>query len=75
MKRIAAMLVKPRTFAFFEEDIPPLADSEILVRTRAAGICHSDLPPFLGNGATVLNRHGYHSMTANIPYPIPLGHE
>jgi threonine dehydrogenase-like Zn-dependent dehydrogenase len=75
VKRVRAKLVEPRKFDFFEENIPPLADNEILVRTRAVGLCHSDLPPFLGKGATVRNRHGYHAMTANIPYPVPLGHE
>ncbi|MDR1536348.1 MAG: zinc-binding dehydrogenase [Planctomycetota bacterium] len=75
MKRVAAKLVGPKKFDFFEEDIPVLADGEMLIRLRAAGLCHSDLPPYLGIGASVLNRHGYHVMTSSLPYPYPLGHE
>ncbi len=75
MKRRIAKLVAPRRFEIFEEEIPLLADDEILIQNRAVGLCHSDLPPYTGLGYTGLNKNGYHVMETNIPYPLALGHE
>lgn len=75
MKRRVAKLVGPRTFDFFEEDIPALGDGEMLIRNQCVGLCHSDLPPYCGIGCTGLNANGYHVMLEKIPYPVMLGHE
>lgn len=42
-------------------DIPEIIDGEILIRVKACGICGSDIPRVLGNGAHF--------------YPVILGHE
>ena len=75
MKRCIAKLVAPRTFEFFEEEIPALGDNEMLVKTICTGLCHSDLPPWMGTGCTVINKNGYDAMTSEVPYPYSIGHE
>ena len=52
-----------------------MGDNEILIKNRYVGLCHSDLPPYLGIGCTGFNKNGYHVMLTNIPYPFELGHE
>ncbi len=75
MKRRIAKLVEPRRFEIFEEDVPVLAEDEMLIQNRCVGLCHSDLPAWTGLGYTGLNKNGYHVLLTDIPYPLPLGHE
>lgn len=75
MKRRIAKLIEPRRFEFFEEELPLPGPGEVLVRTLFVGLCHSDLPAYLGVGCTNLNANGYHVMDREIPYPLGLGHE
>lgn len=74
MKRTAAKLIAPKEFSFFEEDIPPLGPNEVLVETVSVGLCHSDIPAYLGSSAMGVHKNGYEAM--NSPsYPMPIGHE
>jgi L-iditol 2-dehydrogenase len=57
----AAVLHANEDLRFEQYPTPALADGEVLIRVRATGICGSDIPRVLHNGA--------HS------YPIVLGHE
>ena len=75
MKRIAAKLTGRRKFEFFEEEIPALGSHEILLKTISVGLCHSDVPAYLGDGIFGINKHGYHYMEDKLPYPCRLGHE
>ena len=43
MKRRIAKLTGPKTFEFFEEDLPELKSDEILLKMVSAGLCHSDI--------------------------------
>ena len=75
MNRLVAKLTAPKKFELVEEKMPTPGEKEILVKNRCVGLCHSDLPPYLGLGCTGLNKHGYHVMLTEVPYPIVLGHE
>jgi L-iditol 2-dehydrogenase len=57
----AAVLFASRDLRYTDFDTPQINDHEILVRMKATGICGSDLPRVLANGAHF--------------FPIVLGHE
>lgn len=57
----AAVLYAKDDLRYEELSIPEIGEGEVLVRVRAAGICGSDIPRVLGEGAHY--------------YPIVLGHE
>lgn len=57
----AAVLYASRDLRYTDFETPRINDYEILVKMKATGICGSDLPRVLGNGAHF--------------YPIVLGHE
>lgn len=75
MKRIVAKLVSPKQFDFFEEELPPLNDNEVLYKTISVGLCHSEMPAYLGKSALGLSPRGYHAMVSNLEYPLVIGHE
>ncbi len=47
-KMKAALLYGPQNLRVDEVDIPPLSDSEALVRVRSIGVCQSDIRSYLG---------------------------
>ncbi len=57
----AAVLYAKEDLRFEEIEAPRINDNEVLVQVKAAGICGSDIPRVLGDGAHF--------------YPIVLGHE
>ncbi len=57
----AGVLFGNEDIRYTEIDTPQIADEEILVKVRATGVCGSDIPRVLHNGAHF--------------YPIVLGHE
>lgn len=75
MKRIKAVLVEPKKFEFIEEEIPKLQPDEILFKTISVGLCHSDVPTYIGRSAMGFNQYGYDAMINDIKYPIGIGHE
>lgn len=58
----SAVLQAPRQFAVVERDIPEPQSNEVVVRTAATAVCHTDLDMFLGHHP-------------GVRYPIVLGHE
>jgi threonine dehydrogenase-like Zn-dependent dehydrogenase len=50
MRMRAAVLVKPRKFEIQEVEIPPLKPTQMLVRVKSCGICHSSMANYLGQG-------------------------
>lgn len=75
MKRTAAWLTAPKTFEFVEEEIPVLKENQVLVKTISVGLCHSDLPAYLGTNAYGLGPKGRYVMTNDVKYPLLKGHE
>jgi threonine dehydrogenase-like Zn-dependent dehydrogenase len=67
MRTKAAILVAPQRFEMQNIELPPLATTQMLVKIKACGLCHSELGRYLGKGRTWLGDP--------IVYPIRMGHE
>ena len=75
MKRVSAVLTAPKTFEFVEEEIPVLQPDEFLVKTISVGLCHSDVPAYLGTSAYGSDQKGRNVLYDSVPYPVLKGHE
>lgn len=76
MKARVAKLVAPRKFEVFDEELRGLKDNEVLLRIKACGICHSEMPQYRGQATWIDNKEGQHIGIAHkIDYPLTLGHE
>lgn len=75
MKRRAAKLVGPRKFEIMEEPIRPLNDNEVLLRVLSCGLCHSDMPAFIGEDRIARTPEGIPYMDTHFQYPFEVGHE
>lgn len=76
MKTKVAKLVAPRKFEIFEEELRSLKDDEALLKIKACGICHSEMPQYRGYATWIDNKEGQHiGITHKINYPLTLGHE
>ncbi len=75
MKRTAAILTGPKKFQIIEEDIPAIQPHEVLVEVEAIGLCHSDMPTYLGDSQLGFDERGHMAMIKDIQYPAHIGHE
>jgi len=79
MKARVAKVVAPRTLEIVEEDIPQPGAGQVLVKVKACGLCHSDLPVYDGSKGPVRHKmvEGYEvRFRENTPeFPCPIGHE
>lgn len=75
MNRIKALVTAPRKIEFVEEPIPALGDHEILVKMLSVGICHTDLPTYLGTVGQVPSGLGFDRWVPQAQYPALVGHE
>lgn len=75
MKKISAKLIAPKKFELFEEELPALGDNEVLYRTISVGLCHSEMPAYLGKSVLGFNPKGYNTMIKELKYPLGVGHE
>lgn len=74
MKRKSAILTEAKKFAIIEEDIPALQPHEVLIEVAACGLCHSDMPTYLGTGAMGFTKYGHLGMN-QATFPTITGHE
>ena len=59
MKTVSAYVTAPEHIEFVEEELPELGEHDLLIKTEAVGLCHTDLPAFLGQQVFGLSEHGY----------------
>jgi 2-desacetyl-2-hydroxyethyl bacteriochlorophyllide A dehydrogenase len=59
---LTALLKAPRTFEIVERPVPTAGPGEVLVRTAATAVCHTDLGMYTGHAP-------------GTKYPVVLGHE
>ncbi len=59
---LTALLTAPRTFEIVERPKPTVKAGEVLIRTAATAVCHTDLGMYTGHAP-------------GIKYPLVLGHE
>ena len=74
MKTISAYITAPEHIEFIEEELPELGEHDLLIKTEAVGMCHTDLPVYLCQQAFGLSEHGYRK-TVKIDSGSKLGHE
>ena len=60
MKTVSAYVTAPKHFEFVEEELPELGEHDLLIKTEAVGMCHTDLPVFL-----CMEIHTYGSVSGN----------
>ncbi len=75
MKRKIAQLIAAKKFEIIEEEIQPLKAGELLVKIVSIGLCHSDIPAYLGKSAMGVNDKGEYFKNVEMRYPIRVGHE
>jgi threonine dehydrogenase-like Zn-dependent dehydrogenase len=75
MKRKVAVQTGPRKLEVIEENLPHLEEHDVLIETLSIGVCHSDLPQYLGEQAMGIDHHGRRAMVKEIIYPAYIGHE
>ncbi len=75
MRAKVAILTAPRTIKFIEEDLPPVGENDMIIRMVSVGLCHSELPSYLGIGGTTISEYGYRTSTEVPKYPSGIGHE
>lgn len=74
MKTRTAYVTAPEKIEIMEEELPALGDYDVLLKTEAVGMCHTDLPVFLRQQAFGLSEHGFRK-TVQIGSGSKLGHE
>lgn len=75
LKRKVAKLVGPRKFEVVEEKIKPPGEKEILIKIVATGLCHTEVPTYLGKSAVAMREDGRYFKNDRLIYPLELGHE
>lgn len=74
MKTLSAIVAGCRKFEFIEEELPKLGEHDILIKTDAVGLCHTDLPIYRCQQYFGTSKHGYRESQQVIP-PVKIGHE
>ena len=78
MKRRVAKIVEPKRFEIVEEELPKLMDDQILLRIKSCGLCHSDVPVYLGEkqlAGVVLKGKSKFTVSDQVNFPAVVGHE
>ena len=75
MKIRRAYIREKERFDFAEIEMPVLGPRDVLVKTKAVGLCHTDLPTFLGTMGVVMTERGYSRVTPATEFPAETGHE
>lgn len=75
MKRKVAQLIAPKQFEVIEEEIQPIKSNELLVKMVSIGLCHSEIPAYLGKSTIAVNDKGEYIKYEDMRYPVRLGHE
>ncbi len=74
MKSTFAVVTGPKKIEFVEEELPVLGPHDILIKTDAVGLCHTDLPIYEFDQYFGTSRHGYRE-SQPVPVNCKIGHE
>ncbi|MDR1203906.1 MAG: alcohol dehydrogenase catalytic domain-containing protein [Peptococcaceae bacterium] len=74
MKTVISKIVAPRKAEFFEEDIPSMGSRDMIIKMDAVGLCHSDIPAYIGNSVIQIHKYGFREPIMP-KYPVAVGHE
>lgn len=74
MKRRVAVQTAPKKLEIVEEELPRLGPDDVLVHNVAIGLCHSDIPQYLGQSSmNGVDRFGRRFMNSPLKYPMYIG--
>ena len=74
MKSTFAVVTGPKKIEFVEEELPALGAHDILIKTDAVGLCHTDLPIYEFNKYFGTSAHGFRE-SQQVPMNCKIGHE
>lgn len=74
MKSIVSKIVAPRKVEFFEEELPSPDSRDMIIRMDAVGLCHSDIPAYIGSSVVQIHKYGFRE-PVKPKYPVAVGHE
>lgn len=74
MNTVSAIVTGCRKIEFVEEKLPALGEHDVLIKTDAVGLCHTDLPIYLCQQYFGTSKHGYRESQQVVP-PVKIGHE
>lgn len=75
MEALVAKLYGPGDVRYEREALPAVGENDILIKMIAVGLCHSELPQYIGIGTVGISKQGYKHALKEIPYPMDMGHE
>lgn len=76
MMRKVVRVTEARKLEVFMEPMPVPGPHDILVRMTISGICHSEMPTYLGEGSMVMKGPlCFQCIIPSVPYPAAFGHE
>jgi len=75
MKVTKALIVEKRRIEFVEEELPALGEHDVLLKVLSVGICHTDLPSYLGTTGSSASKYGFRRWGTEPEYPSAAGHE
>lgn len=76
MNRKVVKMTDARKIEVFTEPVPEPGPHEIVLRITISGICHSEMPTYLGEGSMQMKGPlGFPRIVDYVPYPASFGHE
>lgn len=76
METLVVKMTSPKHAEVFRETLREPGPHEMILRMTIAGICRSETPTFLGEGAMLQKGPlGFTCIIEDVPYPLSFGHE
>lgn len=75
MKATKALITGRHRIEFIEEELPALGEHDVLLKVLSVGICHTDLPAYLGTVGQTFSAYGYMRWGGEPEFPAMAGHE
>ncbi|MDE6957506.1 MAG: alcohol dehydrogenase catalytic domain-containing protein [Lachnospiraceae bacterium] len=76
MERKVVKMTEAKKLAVFTEPLPEPGPHEMVIRITISGICHSEMPTYLGEGSMEMKGPlGFSRIVDYVPYPASFGHE
>ena len=76
MLRKVVKVVDAKKLEVFDEPVREMGPHDMLVKITMSGICRSEFPTYLGEGAMCMKGpYGIPVITDTVPYPAEFGHE
>lgn len=75
MEALVAKLYGPGDVRYEYETLPAVGDDDMLIKMVSVGLCHSEMPQYVGQGGVAVCTKGYKHSIAEAEYPMGMGHE